>query len=757
MPVPYSDNLYSADDDLSDADNNHTELSPTDGYFHASSPFDVASLPQPATSDYQPGHLNVPIVPNVMVEDPTLREQDPDAKAREAAEERRLNPSASHQSSPHAAPAPSSSQPSRGYPSLPSHRHRQSEEEQYNTPTPGSGNIYSASSASHSRPQSHTPLIHHGEAPPAYSPSSPTSPHTAGGYQTFGPAFQPADTMGNPAEEHASLLHRDPESMGGPPAGSWRQPWWSRAREAWRRRQHRDLRKVITGLLGFLVILAILLLVLSAVDSGNQRRPGIDPSKPGDDNVKPPIDDDLRWQPTKECYNKPYRFVSFGTQFEFDPTQKLVIIERSEDRDYEGPDGWSPHVTGEVVIKPIEFPYKGEVDIEVLTNHHGLPISADAERNSGRVELVTPRRVKRDGLDRPPCIQIRITIRVPGGSSVAAADVALTHLDLNILEGLKLNVAEDTRLTTTVGNIRTPTTEEKDELTNPSYQLNSREIYVSTMSGNIDGSYPLYDRLKVESVSGDVSIKVEPKPIDSKNPKPAELSVSTLSGNLNVKEPIKAALASPDSGDFPSRDYSVAVETKSGDVTADLAFTSYGRFYSISGNLNVDLWPLLHDAQQSTIIGPEVATDTKGGDTTLDLHEPHWAATGSAARLPVYPSSPSWIGYPPLIGGPSSEEEEGESDSNQASGTHAARPLTLYSSHSSVSGDIHLRYPSAWEGYLKAQTVSGNQRFHGEGLEVTRRGKLPMAILEGYKGHDGHSDLRVESISGNQDFVVGEN
>ncbi|CAH0017455.1 unnamed protein product [Clonostachys rhizophaga] len=609
MPVPYSDNLYSADDDLSDADHNHTELSPTDGYFHASSPFDVASPPQTATADYQPGHLNVPIVPNVMVEDPTLREQDPDAKAREAAEERR------------------------------------------------------------------------------------------------------------------------------------------------------DVRKVVTGLLGFLVILAILLVILSAVDSGNQKRPGIDPSRPGDGNIKPPIDDDLRWQPSKECYNKPYRFVSFGTEFEFDPNQKLVIIQRSEDVENYGSDDWSPHVTGEVVIKPIEFPYKGEVDIEVLTNHQGLPIFADAERNTGRVEMVTPRKVKRDGLDRPPCIQIRITIRIPGGSSVAAADVSLTHLDLNILEGLKLNVAGDTRLKTIAGNIRTPTTEEKDELTKPSYQLNSREIYVSTMSGNIDGSYPLYDRLKVESVSGDVSIKVEPKPIDPKDPKPAELSVSTMSGNLVVKEPIKAALASPDSSNFPSRDYSVAVETKSGDVTADLAFTSYGRFYSISGNLNVDLWPLLHDAQQSTIIGPEVATDTKGGDTTLDLHEPHWAATGSAARLPVYPSSPSWIGYPPLIGGPSSDEEEGDSDpdSNQASGTHSARPLTLYSSHSSVSGDIHLRYPSAWEGYLKAQTVSGNQRFHGEGLEVTRRGKLPMAILEGYRGRDGHSDLRVESISGNQDFVVGEN
>ncbi|CAI6095372.1 unnamed protein product [Clonostachys chloroleuca] len=572
MPVPYSDNLYSADDDLSDADHNHTELSPTDGYFHASSPFGVASPPQTAT-DYQPGHLNVPIVPNVMVEDPTLREQDPDAKAREAAEERKLNP-------------------------------------------------------------------------------------------------------------------------------------------------------------------------------------------PGDGNIKPPIDDDLRWQPSKECYNKPYRFVSFGTEFEFDPNQKLVIIQRSEDVENYGSDDWSPRVTGEVVIKPIEFPYKGEVDIEVLTNHQGIPIFADAERNTGRVEMVTPRKVKRDGLDRPPCIQIRITIRIPGGSSVAAADVSLTHLDLNILEGLKLNVAGDTRLKTIAGNIRTPTTKEKDELTKPSYQLNSREIYVSTMSGNIDGSYPLYDKLKVESVSGDVSIKVEPKPIDPKDPKPAELSVSTMSGNLVVKEPIKAALASSDSGNFPSRDYSVAVETKSGDVTADLAFTSYGRFYSISGNLNVDLWPLLHDAQQSTIIGPEVATDTKGGDTTLDLHEPHWAATGSAARLPVYPSSPSWIGYPPLIGGPSSSgEEDGDSDpdSNQASGTHSARPLTLYSSHSSVSGDIHLRYPSAWEGYLKAQTVSGNQRFHGEGLEVTRRGKLPRAILEGYKGRDGHSDLRVESISGNQDFVVGEN
>lgn len=111
MPVPHSDNMYSemghdgasvSDDDRDDA------LSPTDGYFHASGT-SVAASSQPFIPGQ--GHLpqqrhqwtssNVPVVPNVLVEDPTLQTDESADKAKEAKAEleRSMNNGSRHASS----------------------------------------------------------------------------------------------------------------------------------------------------------------------------------------------------------------------------------------------------------------------------------------------------------------------------------------------------------------------------------------------------------------------------------------------------------------------------------------------------------------------------------------------------------------------------------------------------------------------------------------------------------------------------------
>lgn len=133
MPTPYSDNLCPADDE-SEA------LSPTDGYFHASS----SASPRPR-----------PLVPNILVEDPTLA-------SRESKAERVLSSDAGASSSDH---------------------HQES-----------SGRSMASPSLQH-------------EAPPAYSPSSSTN------YQTFSTMGQE-----HRAEEQRPLLSHGPESMSSPPS-----------------------------------------------------------------------------------------------------------------------------------------------------------------------------------------------------------------------------------------------------------------------------------------------------------------------------------------------------------------------------------------------------------------------------------------------------------------------------------------------------------------------------------------------------------
>lgn len=228
MPAPYSDNLYSAvDSDPEDDDTNQNDddaLSPTDGYFHA--------------QDSSPSRTHeTPYVPNVLVEDPTVRQ-----RAKE--EEARYN-----------------TQPERS----PWDNRRSVEDD--GSIMPGS----TSEQASSSRPAlQHIPS----DAPPAYSPrspTSPTSPQSGVGYQTF-PSSSPQATPQNhgmgASDEHNRLLPREPESMGGDPTperpGLSR---WEAYREEWRNAKWGTTRRKVRTVLSTLLILAIVVSLLGGIFS----------------------------------------------------------------------------------------------------------------------------------------------------------------------------------------------------------------------------------------------------------------------------------------------------------------------------------------------------------------------------------------------------------------------------------------------------------------------------------------------------------
>lgn len=292
--MPYSDNLYSAlDDDESDIevtvgdDLNHpgsglrgdtdtashvlgTEgddeiedaLSPTDGYFQSSS--SSASALEPATSS------NVPRVPNVWVQDPSLApDSTGENKAQEAARERTTN--AQHTSEPQRQSTTNTTPPTIY---------------RYPEPTSPSSSTrpdaYHQQSSSRHAPSgpwptaSYTPYSPHrlaygpgpsfipAEAPPAYTPSptstSTTNPPANGDVLTNYSTFSPAQTSPNTTapmggqDESQGLLSHEPQSMGGtsvePQQGSV--PWFGRAR---RKLTARGTGKsiVVAGLLVFLV------------------------------------------------------------------------------------------------------------------------------------------------------------------------------------------------------------------------------------------------------------------------------------------------------------------------------------------------------------------------------------------------------------------------------------------------------------------------------------------------------------------------
>lgn len=281
MPAPYSDNLYSGDDNPWEDDQNDA-LSPADGYFHASS----SGLEEAATSSPSPPvrqqrqSANVPFVPNVMVEDPTLNEDRAAAKAREAEEERLINSASAGRSTPltdsqphrqtvpfaqgqagfYSPSHPSQSSPVAAYPRLETHHQSTSASASSSSPS-SSGHhhrrsideeisSFQPSSATGQTPRQYT-VRRPSDAPPAYSPSA-SSPQSSG-YQTFAPPQAGAETMGVP-EESQTLLPRQPESMGGASNGA-REPLWRRIRNS---TNSSTTRKKIRTILGVLVIISII-------------------------------------------------------------------------------------------------------------------------------------------------------------------------------------------------------------------------------------------------------------------------------------------------------------------------------------------------------------------------------------------------------------------------------------------------------------------------------------------------------------------
>lgn len=252
-------------------------LSPTDGYFQSSSAPDDSPLF--GISHQRRQSSNVPHVPNVMVEDPSLqqRQDGPSDKAQEAARERLINSPAdasseatvgdnraSSTSSPFPSVtyysqnplrSPAAASPTISHPSAPSPGHRRSVDEDHVTYYSQQS---SASSPSPYNTSGRAAPSESSDAPPAYSPTSPTST----GYQTF-PSNNPseADDMGAP-DEHQALLPSQPQSMGGQPQGGPPPPVWQRIKEAPR---SSTFRKYVKRTLVVLLLLSIFSAIFGGV------------------------------------------------------------------------------------------------------------------------------------------------------------------------------------------------------------------------------------------------------------------------------------------------------------------------------------------------------------------------------------------------------------------------------------------------------------------------------------------------------------
>ncbi|CAG7565142.1 unnamed protein product [Fusarium equiseti] len=711
MPAPYSDNLYSADSDDEHDQGQPDALSPTDGYFHASSESSPSRSPH---------------VPNVLVEDPSQLSRD--AKVQEAERERRLLNNGG----------------SAGTASL--HQEQESAGGSDNpiasTPQPES----QSQSQSQSYFQRISTFAHPVDAPPAYSPS-PTSPTTVNNYQTF----TSTATMGRPEETQPLITHSHaPQSMSNPPPDpSQDQPSrWRKFKDFGARL---NIRRRIKTFLASLLIFTVVFMIFSSFTMSSSH--GSHTSPVGDnDPVAPPSSDrdEFVWRPSKSCLNESVPLVKKVQELDIQSSRNLSIIQTVKDTlDNRG---WTTHISGEVLLRPAEKSSPARIEVEFISNTKELSVDLKIHKESQLVELIVPRKIDWSVTDKAPCIQIRATIWAPRAAIINALTINTVQLDVNIAKGFVLGALDGVNIRTVSGDINAPAIDanntKKDLVP---YTLSSREIRVHTTSGQVTGWYPLYDLLDVGTVSGDITTNVGPKPANPQYVRPATFRVRSASGTIKVDEPIdRAQKASRPDREFPPRDYTVDIITASGDITADVAASSSASFKSQSGDLNLRVWPVLDSSLLIAAAGkPYLETDTKSGTTQVNVLEPLWTslATIGGAIPPFEPYDPK-TGHEPYI--------VLREDSDVAE-VKVSKPAfsVLQSKHKSVSGSIKLSYPASWEGVLFAQSVSGSQDFQGKGLQITHEGGTFMKIIRGRKGK-GYSSLEVNSVSGDQVALIGE-
>ncbi|KAK2025406.1 hypothetical protein LX32DRAFT_596766 [Colletotrichum zoysiae] len=856
MPAPYSDNLYSADD--SDYDDQVTDdgndldlhLSPTDGYFQNSTSSSAGGIYPPQQEHFNsqddvtdatfPTSAGVPHVPNVLVQDPSLRlhqegSSSTSKKDHEARQESRLNsPPLGRTSSP-ANPADDhhyydGSSTAADSEATPSHT--------TTTPTTPTAYTYSFSNTAQSSssytpyapsadaplrtPQTHPSrsLYSHPaslfriprEAPPAYTPS-PTSPLASSptpsrNYQTF------SNNMGA-SEEEARLLGRDPESMGDDPydnddprpSPSWKDrvlkkfPWASR----------RSLKTALLVALVFFTLTGFLSMLASTVinvpsDKSPSTEPikeldpvtgqpikvgPSDPSQPGE-----PADSPMPWNPASTCLQSEYRFGGKVFGVSFDPDKTLSVVQAVEN---DAPiRGYQPRLTGELVVRRLAGRAPGpSVNLEVVANHEGLDVGVEWDSGSQRLLIKTPQRIEWTRSLRP-CVAVRATVWVPENAELSHLYLGATHLDVRLADDLSITIKNGLEIVAISGDVRTPA--------EPSgtYRLGSRDIAVKTISGDIAGSWPLYDSLKITTESGDIRANVNPQPVLESAPRPAVLEVTTISGSISVKEPFDQAASSakPDTV-IPPRDYITTIDAKSGSIRAWVAFTTIAFAKTISGDLAVELLPVFNVSLLQSLGEPELHTNTKSGNVAVKVLEPLWVdiagteGTPGVERprakpdepvdiptnplpvpvpnIPKLPRVPAGAPFIPGIGNPfrrstplsagqwadawpvvrrSSADASTQTEERDLMANGQPPIRRFSSSHSTISGNSEIRYPASWEGVIKAESNSGKIDIRGKDVKLDSKTTWPRAVFA-HKGPIPSSDVSLSSISGDQVLVIG--
>jgi hypothetical protein len=399
------------------------------------------------------------------------------------------------------------------------------------------------------------------------------------------------------------------------------------------------------------------------------------------------------------------------------------------------------------------------------------------DHNSQTLKVSTPKYAPRGFRDHP-CVSLEITAWLPENAEFSNLLVESVTLTLRVLDDIKIKVAGRSKFSTVTGDVFFPTmdghlsTSEKDvkqlnfpktsEKLLPIDPFLSRRVTVETISGSIDGIYPLMDVLAISSQSGSIDVGVSPKPVLKSAPAPADLEVQTGSGSIRVKLPIRDTI-NPTYAP-PPRDYITRVHSTAGSIDGTYYLGSESSFKSTVGSIQITALPILQSVSSGdgTKVPPNTfETHTISGGTRVEVLDPIFISalpstshkqTESDPYIPIGDDDPYKL-IPPTTSVPifTNSNPETPEDTKKAL-------RSLRSSHTASSATITVSYPTVWEGSIHAKTVSGSIALKGEGLrKVKERNGWGFKEVLARKGVDGEKEgcyVDMGAVSGGLTFEV---
>lgn len=386
------------------------------------------------------------------------------------------------------------------------------------------------------------------------------------------------------------------------------------------------------------------------------------------DGVKlayPPFDGHPELGAANVCGTNEIKYNSITFSLVFSEAQNLSVI---QDIQAQSPNGKDVRISGDVVVRRAG---PGTPDpsivLETTTNDDRIEVKVDWDYKEQLLRLDTPRAIPWSAVAASPCAHVRATLWLPADAALDSLNVQTVHLGVQLLDNLSLRLRSFARFASTVGAIVGATDGEKDrnrlmrEAPPATFRLDTRFVEVKTMSSPIAGSWPLYDYLGLETISGSIYAGVQPKEALKDKPLPAILYAHSTSGDLEIRQPVgetmaawatqQAAGTAPPTGAvavaaeaiIPPREYAVDLYSMSGAVRATVAFGHSCKVHTTSGHVDMTLLPVLDQSQLQSAAATRnsfLSTTTTSGTTVINVLEAMWI-DAPAVKYITNPSGPN--------------------------------------------------------------------------------------------------------------------